>query len=557
MNTATNKLTTIIAADDQISKQMDQIAANAEDKLGHLAKSGQGSLSLLSSAFGSLGIVGQLALRVLSSAFSALGRIIGEVFQRIAMAATVAFAAATAAAEEFFRRSIKHALELQGSYVALAMTGKSLGIPGSKLEATVQELRKIGIEWGAATLGLTKWLQAGLPLDKVSAMARAAQNTAKFFGKISSDVFTEFLEAIQAGDTMTLHKYGMVAPISQVISKYAPPQYRNMPIEKLPEQVRFAAMLAYIMDKTAMMAGAYETSLGRAVGLWATMVRHVQEVELFFGILGLGALLKVIQWASDFIVKLKEMTEAGHGIAAPMIMVSAIITALVGKFGNAEQAAKKVSDWMDKAFSASKAATFTRYIMYAVGAFHILLGVLMMIEQHLLTAAGAVMLLMAPLLLPKMGLKAFLAVFDDLRKTHDKLIPAISKQFTLGRAAFEGAGTAGEKAKAAYGTAEGAAMQAMRDLKKVMDDAKGATQDNTEAQNAATSAAKEVKPFGGGERFQRYSGMFAQRHAPITVNVHGSAAYGNGAADMASALGDAMSRRLAGAMGTGLSGAGA
>ena len=537
MNTATNKLTTIIAADDQISKQMDQIAAHAENKLAGITKAGQRSSSMLSKAFG------------------VLGQAVGAIFRAIATAAAVAFAAATAAAEEFFRRSLKQAMEIQGSYVALAMVGKSLGIPGSNLEKIVQETRKIGIEWGAAVQTLTQWLTAGLPIDKFQTLARSAQDLAKASGLISSEVFQDLVEAIQSGETMSLHKYGMVAPITQVLQRHAPKEYQNTPIQDLPEQVRFAAMLAYILKSLEPYAGAYETTLGRAVGLWASMDRHVKELMKFFGILGLGALLDMLQWATKFVEKLKEMTKEGHGIAAPMIFVSSIIRTLVGGFGNAEQAAKKLSDWMDKTISAENAGKAAKWIMYAVAGFHLMLAILKSVGAALLFIAQ-VAIATNPFAWITLGAGGMKQLIKDLNKAQQDMAKGTFGEFGKAKDAFNKAGTVGEKVKDQYGNATEAARKAMEELIKVMGYSVGVTGANTAALNAAT---QKDKPFGGGERFQRYSGMLGQRHgggAPISVHVHGSASYGAGAADMAGALGDAMSRRLAGAMGPGLSGAG-
>jgi len=542
MNTATNKLITIIAADDQISKQMAQIAANAENKLGKVTAAGQRSTSILSSLFG------------------ALGRLVAVVFHYIATAAVVAFAAATAAAEEFFRRSIKHALELQGSYVALAMVGKSLGIPGAKLERMVQETRKLGIEWGGAVKTLTMWLTAGLPVDKFQALARSAQDLAKATGLISTEVFRDLVEAIQAGDTMRLHKYGMIAPISQVIRQYAPVEYQKTSIQDLPEQVRAGAMLAYVLKSLEPYAGAYETSLGRAVGLWASMTRHVQELQEFFGLLGLEALLDMLKWGEKFVVKLKEMTEVGRGIAAPMIFVSSIIRALVGGFGNAEQAAKRLSNWMDKTFSAENAAKVTKWIMYAVAGFHLMLAVVKSIGAALLFLAQSA-LLANPLAWATLGPKRLLQLVKDLHEAQKDMAAGTFGEFGKAKEAFDRAGTIGKDVK--WENAAEVARRAMEDLKKAMGYSTDATNGNTAAQNAAADALKKQdKTFGGGERFARYSQalgyrMARQGFAPIQVTVNGSAAYQQGAKDGIGALADALSQQLAGQFPTGLAGSGA
>jgi hypothetical protein len=534
MNTATNKLITIIAADDQMTKAMDAIAAVAQNKLGQVGGAGIGATSLL------------------SFAFRAVAKVAGVVFHYIATAAAVAFAAATAASEEWFRRSIKGALELQGSYVALAMVGKSLGIPGSALEAKVQELRKIGIEWGAATTSLTFWLQAGLPLDKISGMARAAQDTAKAFGKISSDVFQEFVEAIQAGQLERLRGYGLYAPLEQTIKQYAPAQYKNTNPIDLPQQVRQQALMAYLMDKTQIFTGAYETTLERAAGLWASMVRHVQEVEKFFGILGLGALFDMLVWATKFVEKIKEMTKEGHGLAAPMIFVSSIIRAFVGGFGNAEQAAMKVSIWMDKTFSAENAGKAATLIMKAVAGFYLMLSILKSIAIVVLEIAQARML--DPFAIALLGPKRWWQTLKDIEKLQWKLFKSGGGDIGNAQANWDKANAVGKKAKGEYGDATEAARKAMAELIKVMGYQTNSINNNTAALNAAN---EKVKQFGGGERFQRYGSMLSQPHGAINVHVHGSASYQQGAMDMGSALGDAMSKRLAGAMGPGLSGAGA
>jgi len=300
--------------------------------------------------------------------------------------------------------------------------------------------------------------------------------------------------------------------------------------------------------------------LGRAVGFWASMTRHVQELQEFFGLLGLEALLDMLKWGEKFVVKLKEMTEVGRGIAAPMIFVSSIIRALVGGFGNAEQAAKRLSNWMDKTFSAENAAKVTKWIMYAVAGFHLMLAVVKSIGAALLFLAQSA-LLANPLAWATLGPKRLLQLVKDLHEAQKDMAAGTFGEFGKAKEAFDRAGTIGKDVK--WENAAEVARRAMEDLKKAMGYSTDATNGNTAAQNAAADALKKQdKTFGGGERFARYSQalgyrMARQGFAPIQVTVNGSAAYQQGAKDGIGALADALSQQLAGQFPTGLAGSGA
>ena len=541
MNSATNKLLTIIAADDQMSKQMDQIAANAEDKLGRVTKAGWAMRSTL------------------GSAFAGLKNIAINAFQTIAHYAKWAFLAALAAAEEFYRRSIKYALELQGSYVALAMVGKSLGIPGAALEAKVQEIRKIGIEWGAATSSLTYWLQAGLPLDKVTAMARAAQDTAKAFGAISTETFAEFIQAIQSGEMERVRKYGMFRPVEQVMRQYAPPQYAKTNVINMPMEIKQQAIMNYLLEKAAIFSGAYVTSQTLAVGLLKSMPRYVYELMTAVGAAALGPLHKVLEWATEFVKKLTEAAQEGRGLARPLLVAVSIVQAIAQSMGTGAAYAAVLNWELDTAFNAERAGTWAESIQKALSSLYALKMVLQAIEYALLGIAQVVMLITSPLGIWSPTFRNMFKTLNDMRKELGK---SLKEQFgstgAAAQAALKGPGVGAAAAK----TFEELAKDIGGNFAKMME-ALGLNTDGTLKNTTALNAATEKdKTFGGGERFARYGQalgyrMRKQGFAPIQVNVNGSASYRAGAADMARGLGDALGQQLAGQFPTGLAGSGA
>ena len=544
MNTATNKLIMIIAADDQISKQMDQIAKNAEDKMGRVAKAGTGAASMMSRAFH--GLVG----------------VVTNIFHRMLQIGLAVFAALTAAATAFYAKSIRNALELQGSYVALAMVGKSLGIPGGALEAKVQEIRKVGIEWGAATQGLTYWLQAGLPISQVTAMARAAQDTAKAFSEISSVTFTEFINAIQSGWTQTLRKYGMYMPMEQVVRQYAPVGYKEANVNTLPQQIKQQAILNMLMEKTGLFINAYVTSQTLAVGLLKSMPRYVYELMTAVGVGALGPLHKVLVWATDFVKKLTEAAEQGRGLARPLLVAVSIIQAMTQSLGTGTAYAATLNIELDKVFNAKKAGEWAETIQNMISGFQFLVGLVEMLK----TGVAGLFALIAwswSFNLKMLGLKQ---ASETMKNFADAMNDAAKESAVKANAAFAAATQSALKGPGVGAAAAKTFEELAKDIGgnfKAMMEALGLSKDATNANTAAINAAAEKdKTFGGGERFARYSQalgyrMARQGFAPIQVTVNGSAAYQQGAKDGIGALADALSQQLAGQFPTGLAGSGA
>ena len=542
MNTATNKLLTIIAADDQISKQMDQIAANAENKLGGIGDSAIGLGALLGSTFGGAGAV-------IGAVLGGLLTLAKRIFNAIAQAARWAALAATAAFEEFVRRSTHNALILQGSYIGLAAVARSLGIPGSELEKNIQATRKLGIEWGGAVQSLTYWLQIGLPLDRFQAAARAAQDVAKAFPHLgtSTEVFRDFINAMQSGWTENLRKYGLYMPMEQLVRQYAPAPWKGANVNEVPQQIKQLTILNMLMEKAGLFAGGYENAIKRAVGALSSLARYWDEIKNTVGVYILEPLYRIIRIVTDFVEALIAANEQGRGLASIFRWIGAVVRTLFSDISNGKTIMETLQRATEAVFNPGTLQTFIKDMV-----------VLKIIWKEIKFGIMEVMLYFRQLMLGWKQIRYGLSS-DEAKKALKEVDEA---KKAIDRAELE-LGAAKREYKIAPERALKHWMDSLEEAKKALDTfrdgAKGAAKSTEETSKAMSDMGKT---FGGGERFARYSQalgyrMTRQGFAPIQVTVNGSPSYVQGAKDMAGTLGDALSQQLADQFPTGLAGSGA
>jgi len=140
----------------------------------------------------------------------------------------------------------------------LHVVGKNAGYSREELDKADRSIQKLGITAQASRQSMTQFLQGGFKLDKLEALAKAAQDTAVVLGTDSSEAFQRMITAVQTMNTLSLRTMGIIVTNEQAQERYAAKIGKTANQLTLMQQQE--ALLQATLDKSKKLQGASKSS---------------------------------------------------------------------------------------------------------------------------------------------------------------------------------------------------------------------------------------------------------------------------------------------------------
>ena len=305
------QIQTVIQGLDQV-RQLSQELNKTAQAATAAGQSGQaGGAGFAQVGKGAQGASGQLAqfFEEGKKASEGVNTLIG--YLKAAGAAFLAFAAVS---------SIKGAADLAATNETLANTleviGNNAGYSKEQLDKYENEVKSVGITTGVSRETLIQFIKAGIELgpvagqgaSTVSKLAEAAQNLAKSMGGNTSQTLKNLVTNIQQLDTEGLRNQGVIINLEKAYDEFGKTINKTGPA--LNGQEKQLAATQAVIKTLAPLAGVYGKAIETVGGKIASMKRYQEEAADSIGKNFLPAYKVVVDAATAFLKKVKEISDA-------------------------------------------------------------------------------------------------------------------------------------------------------------------------------------------------------------------------------------------------------
>lgn len=155
--------------------------------------------------------------------------------------------------------------------------GLNAGISTAKLDQMDKAVQKLGITASASRESITRAIQADIPLESITKLARGAQDAAVILGTDSSTAFDRLVTAIQTQNTLMLRHMGIVLQAQSAYDRFA--QTIGKSGGQLTTYQRTVAFTNATLAELAKIEGTYEAAMGNTGKQLTTLTRLTQTLK--------------------------------------------------------------------------------------------------------------------------------------------------------------------------------------------------------------------------------------------------------------------------------------
>ena len=230
-------------------------------------------------------------------------------FKQIAKKAAVAVASflAVQKAVAFMKEATVLAARVETLGVSLETVGKNAGYSEQQISAFEEGVKAQGITMQAARQSLLMMAQAQIDWTHSAGLARIAQDAAVIANVNSSEAFERLTYTIQSGSVVMARRLGLQVSFQRGYEQMATTLGKTT--DELTEEERVQARVNVIMEAGTQIAGTYEAAMGTAGKQALSLARHVEEITLSIGKVGLGAFSVGIEEITRLLKELRQWIE--------------------------------------------------------------------------------------------------------------------------------------------------------------------------------------------------------------------------------------------------------
>jgi len=230
-------------------------------------------------------------------------------FAKVAVAATAAVASLLAVrkATQFLAQATQLAARVETLGVSLATVGQNAGYSAEQIAGFEEAVKAQGITTRAARQSLLQMGQAQIDFTHAADLARIAQDAAVIANTNSSEAFQRLTWVISTGSVRMARTLGLQVSFQRGYEQMATQIGKTT--EELTEQERVQARTNVIMQAGAQIAGTYEAAMGTAGKQALSLARHIEEITVAIGQVGLGAFSVGIQELTRLLKELQKWIE--------------------------------------------------------------------------------------------------------------------------------------------------------------------------------------------------------------------------------------------------------
>lgn len=230
-------------------------------------------------------------------------------FAKVATAAAAAVVSflAVQKAISFMKEATLLAARVETLGVSLEVVGENAGYSEEQIAGFEEAVKAQGITTQAARQSLLMMAQAQIDWTHAAGLARIAQDAAVIANVNSSEAFEQLTYIIQTGSVVMARRLGLQVSFQRAYEQMATTLGKTT--DELTEEERVQARVNVVLQAGTQIAGTYEAAMGTAGKQALSLARHVEEITLAVGRVGLGAFSAGIQEITRLLVELREWME--------------------------------------------------------------------------------------------------------------------------------------------------------------------------------------------------------------------------------------------------------
>lgn len=205
---------------------------------------------------------------------------------------------------EFIKDATLTAARTQVLGTALDQVSRNADISRGYIALLEQEMKALGITTQESRASIIKFIQSGLPLEKVTRLARLAQDAAVVANINSSESFERLIRGIQTGQIELIRSAGVFISIEQELNRFA--KSAGKARQDITDLERQTAILNAVLAQGDKLAGNYEAAMGDVGKQLTSLPRHFEEAKNAIGEVFLPVLENMVETAKDLSVALRE-----------------------------------------------------------------------------------------------------------------------------------------------------------------------------------------------------------------------------------------------------------
>lgn len=215
-------------------------------------------------------------------------------------AALGALAAAFAAIRigDFIKDATLTAARTEVLGTVLDVVGKNANVSVGRLKLLEEQVKSLGITTQSARESIIKFIQSGLPLEKIAQLARLAQNSAIIAQTTSAEAFDRLVRGIQTGQIELIRSAGVFISVEQALNAYA--RASGKAREGISDLERQTVILNAVLAQGDKVAGNYTAAMEDAGKRMTSLPRIFEEMSNSIGNKFLPILNEAIPIVEEF-----------------------------------------------------------------------------------------------------------------------------------------------------------------------------------------------------------------------------------------------------------------
>jgi hypothetical protein len=279
---------------------------------------------------------GQQAAGSISSSMTSGLRAVGGLGMAVGKSVATGIGGATVAATAFGVEAFKTAARAGEMDASLRALAKANNLSYDAMQASVQAVRKQGIETGTAQTLVAQFARNQLDLSKSTDLARVAQDAAVISGKNSTEVLDALVHGITTQNSAVLRNAGLNVQAGQAVSDYAKSVGKTT--AQLTDAERAQAVLNAVLESGKTVAGAYAEAMTEPGKVLRSFPRIIDDIKMSVGQGLVQAFGPIILQAYDLAKALSAAVAPGGKLApifdAVGVAVAKLVAPLAGIIGS-------------------------------------------------------------------------------------------------------------------------------------------------------------------------------------------------------------------------------
>lgn len=193
---------------------------------------------------------------------------------------------------EFLKDATLTAARTEVLGTVLEVVGENAGVSTGQLALLEEQVKSLGITTQGARESMIKFIQSGLPLEKLTQLARVAQNSAIIAQTTSAEALDRLVRGIQTQQIELLRSAGVFVSIEQSLAAFA--KSANRAANELTPVEKQTIILNAVLAQGTKVAGSYERAMEDAGKKMTSLPRIFEETGNAIGVFFLPILEKAV-----------------------------------------------------------------------------------------------------------------------------------------------------------------------------------------------------------------------------------------------------------------------